>query len=290
MNTDRTFEQASESPHLADLLEMLRPLLTEIASELRQMQSDGIAEQVKVFSDKTNDVVTAGDLHCEQRILEVLQRQCPTHRLQGEESGTTDHESAYEWNIDPIDGTVNYRTGHPNCGISVGLRRNGEPILGIIHFIANDEQFFAAEGQGAFHVSHAGATPELLCVKADNVPASLATSVIAFDVGYENGPYGNRESQLRIQRLLANGSRYATMDACFLTSVRSVLLGHRVAYVNPGPGIHDVAASAIIAKEAGAVVAGLDGAPLVLDRSPAPTIIAINHCIKDQIVQLIASA
>ena len=34
--------------------------------------------------------------------------------------------------MDPLDGTINYATGSPLCGVMVGLLEDGVPVLGVI--------------------------------------------------------------------------------------------------------------------------------------------------------------
>ena len=39
----------------------------------------------------------------------------------------------FAWVLDPVDGTNNYAVGVPECGISLGLLRNGIPVYGFIY-------------------------------------------------------------------------------------------------------------------------------------------------------------
>jgi myo-inositol-1(or 4)-monophosphatase len=36
------------------------------------------------------------------------------------------------WVADPLDGTINYATGSPLCGVMLGLLEDGVPTLGVI--------------------------------------------------------------------------------------------------------------------------------------------------------------
>ena len=40
--------------------------------------------------------------------------------------------SRAEWVADPLDGTINYATGSPLCGVMLGLLEDGVPTLGVI--------------------------------------------------------------------------------------------------------------------------------------------------------------
>lgn len=42
-------------------------------------------------------------------------------------------DAEFAWILDPVDGTNNYAVGIPECGISLGLLRNGAPAYGFIY-------------------------------------------------------------------------------------------------------------------------------------------------------------
>ena len=44
----------------------------------------------------------------------------------------------FTWLLDPVDGTNNYAVGVPECGISMGLLRNGVPVYGFIYDYGRD--------------------------------------------------------------------------------------------------------------------------------------------------------
>src|SRR3954447_7186227 len=50
----------------------------------------------------------------------------------GEEGGGAALDRGRVWVVDPLDGTINYATGSPPRGVMVGLREDGEPVLGVI--------------------------------------------------------------------------------------------------------------------------------------------------------------
>ena len=45
----------------------------------------------------------------------------------GEEGGGAALESGRVWVADPLDGTINYATGSPLCGVMLGLLEHGVP-------------------------------------------------------------------------------------------------------------------------------------------------------------------
>lgn len=68
----------------------------------------------------------------------------------GEESEEKDYEKPYLWIVDPIDGTANFIRNIGFSGISVGLIKDGTPVLGVVYNPYRDEMFYAEKGKGAF--------------------------------------------------------------------------------------------------------------------------------------------
>jgi myo-inositol-1(or 4)-monophosphatase len=82
---------------------------------------------------KQDDPVTALDRETETFLRTELRSAFPEHGLLGEEHADDIAADAdYVWVIDPIDGTMNFASGLPLFGISVGLLHHGAPIVGCI--------------------------------------------------------------------------------------------------------------------------------------------------------------
>ena len=54
------------------------------------------------------------------------------------------------WIVDPLDGTKEFIEGVPQFVVSVGLVKNGKPIVGILHNPVTGETFHASEDSGTF--------------------------------------------------------------------------------------------------------------------------------------------
>jgi myo-inositol-1(or 4)-monophosphatase len=82
---------------------------------------------------KQDNPVTALDRDVETSLREQLRSAFPTHGLLGEEhADDIAADARYIWVIDPIDGTMNFASGLPLFGISIGLLDNGAPVVGCI--------------------------------------------------------------------------------------------------------------------------------------------------------------
>ncbi len=75
------------------------------------------------------DPVTKADRGAEKAIEEALAARFPDHGIVGEEFGTKPGTSAYEWIIDPIDGTRSFIIGSPLWGTLIGVLKDGAPVF-----------------------------------------------------------------------------------------------------------------------------------------------------------------
>lgn len=99
-----------------------------------------------------NDLVTDVDKETEQFITRRIQEEYPAHKLVGEEfkEHSIEDDSGYVWVIDPIDGTMNFVHQQINFTISVGIYRDGAPIIGLVLDVMNDTLYHAQKGMGAY--------------------------------------------------------------------------------------------------------------------------------------------
>lgn len=79
------------------------------------------------------DPVTRADREVETFIRNEIARRFPDHGIIGEEHGSTPGSGAWEWIIDPIDGTRSYISGSPAWGTLIGLIHDHRPIAGVVH-------------------------------------------------------------------------------------------------------------------------------------------------------------
>ncbi len=77
--------------------------------------------------------VTVADKKAEELMRELILKEFPAHGIIGEEFGSYNADAEYVWVLDPIDGTKNFVCGGWMFGTLIGLLKNNEPILGVIH-------------------------------------------------------------------------------------------------------------------------------------------------------------
>ena len=78
------------------------------------------------------DPVTAADKGGEAAIRAHIQARFPEHGVIGEEYGEDRPEAEFVWVLDPIDGTRAFIAGLPVWTTLIGLRHQGQPVLGSI--------------------------------------------------------------------------------------------------------------------------------------------------------------
>jgi histidinol phosphatase-like enzyme (inositol monophosphatase family) len=105
------------------------------------------------------DPVTAADKDAEIAIRAVLSAAFPDHGIIGEEWDAKASAGAFDWIVDPIDGTRAFISGVPVWGTLIGLMHNGRSIAGLMAQPFTDETYIGLPG-GSFY-RHAGVTQPL---------------------------------------------------------------------------------------------------------------------------------
>ena len=214
-------------------------------------------EGVEIADHKSSpvDVVTLADRETENLIRSMLADARPHDGFLGEEGGAETGSSGLTWVVDPIDGTVNYLYGIPHWAVSIAVVE-GEPDPLTWHALAGcvinpvaDEIYTATDAGGAF-----AGNQQLRVIE----PASLAQSLIGTGFGYESAVRAEQGTVVAALLPLVRDIRRfgtASLDLC------AVATGRLNGYFERGLKPWDHAAASLVAREAGAVVAGLGGAP-----------------------------
>jgi len=127
----------------------------EIARSAGQHARDKIADVTQEMKPG-NQIVTSADKECQDMIVQQIKRYWPEHGLIAEEGPggylLKEHPTGRSdiwWVIDPIDGTCNYAHGLPIYVVSIGIIKDGMPIVGVIYDPNTDMLFSAQLGQSA---------------------------------------------------------------------------------------------------------------------------------------------
>src|SRR6266849_3231054 len=250
------------------LLQIAVAAAGEAGRLLASWRGDERPEVVDTKSSPT-DVVTEMDRRSEALITERIRAVRPGDAVLGEEGGQTAGGPAVNgsdlgasdggrpgrvrWVVDPLDGTVNYLYGLPDWAVSIAAEVDGQIVAGVVCAPRRGEVFGAELGQGAWRSSWPGSSRETITCN-DGVPLSRA--LIATGFGYEPRRRAVQGEVLsivlpRVRDIRRNGA--CSVDLCLLAS------GHVDGYYERGVNYWDIAAGGLIAREAGAIVGGLDG-------------------------------
>jgi myo-inositol-1(or 4)-monophosphatase len=205
---------------------------------------------------KTNtlDLVTEADHAAEQAVVSTIRRAFPSHAILAEESGSHSVRSTHRWIIDPLDGTTNYTHGYPQFCVSIAYEHRKRLEFAVVFDGLKGECFTARRGHGArlngrpIHVS-----------RVNDLELSL------LGTGF---PYDRRERRryylafweafmMRVQGVRRTGS--AALDLAW------VACGRIDGFWEFGLRPWDVAAGALIVREAGGRVTNMDGSPLDIE-------------------------
>ena len=196
----------------------------------------------KVEIKGLNDLVSYVDKTSEKLLVEKLALIFPIAGFIVEEN-TKSELKDYNWIVDPLDGTTNFIHGIPCYAISIALEYKGEIIVGVVYEVAQDECFWAYKDGGAF------LNGNKILVSDRKV---LSDSLIAtgFPI-YNFTRLDNYINTLTYLMKNTHGIRRigaAAADLCYLACGRVDVFFE----YNLSPW--DVAAGAIIVKEAGGTV------------------------------------
>ena len=199
------------------------------------------------------DLVTDADLGSQKAIQSYLQGHFPGHEFLGEEGPRARTSPAADapptWVVDPLDGTTNYVHDCPMYCVSIGLQVAGELVVGVVLDPSRDELFAAARGQGAWLGSR-----RLQTSKAVRLEEALLATGFPPDLrGQERTLEWWRYFSLRTRSLRRTGSTALNMAY--------VAAGRFDGYWGFDNHAWDVAAGAVLIREAGGVVSDVDGGP-----------------------------
>ena len=192
------------------------------------------------------DWVSSADLESEAAIRTILQHDSKLPVF-GEERGGETFDTG--WLVDPLDGTANFLHGFDVVGVSIGCIEDGVPVAGVVHAPLLGRCFVAARGRGAYR---------------DGVAIRVGSRAPEQSIVATGFPFRRHDMLARYERALhASFRRFedlrragaASLDLCW--TAEGVFDGFFELRLGPW----DVAAGALIVREAGGVVTDWSGDP-----------------------------
>jgi histidinol-phosphatase len=224
---------------------------------------------VEIKSDKSP--VTEADRRSEETIRTILTQRFPSYGFYGEETGQHAADAENVWLVDPIDGTKSFVRECPFFSTQIALLRAGELVLGVSSASAYGELAWAERGGGAFLDGRQIAVSKVAALDQAILSTGNLKSLAARPQWGRFGALVGRVNRLRgygdfvHYHLLARGA----LDVVLESDVN----------------ILDIAALAVIVREAGGAFTDLSGQPVGLATT---TVLASNGLLQDVVRDAIA--
>ena len=224
------------------------------------------------------EAVTEADRRIENLLRERIGRTYPGDLVVGEEFGGEDQpvEGRRVWQIDPIDGTLNFALGLPGFCTSMALLEGDEVLAACIHQPTTGDSFTAVRGRG----TRLNGLPLRVSARQPLAEAVISTQ-------FKKGG-----------RFVADPELLHDITMAPLKCRRTGAIALELAWVASGGydaligsfagGIHlwDVAAGLLLVREAGGTVTDHRGEPY---RAGGADLVVSNGLVHREILDLIAA-
>lgn len=213
-----------------------------IAGERKEIKPSDIEQK------GSSDFVSYVDKESEKLFVEGLKEIFPAAGFIGEEDSSLKKQELYNWIIDPVDGTTNYLHGIPCFATSVALLEKNNPVLGVVFEINMKECFYAWKNGGAWLNGEKISVSKISSIKDSLIATGFPYQAHSWHDQYIALFSDLQKSSIGLRRL---GSA--------ATDIAYVACGRFDAYYEGGIHAWDVAAGAILVREAGGAVTDFSG-------------------------------
>ena len=221
--------------------------LARLAAETAVAVGDAIAvTDVAIVTRKRGraNFATAADHAAERAVMKALRAHDPRIPILSEESPDKQLRTAERlWVVDPIDGSLNFSRGIPYYGVVIAYVEDGRTRAAAIHAPRTAETFIASEGNGA---------------RLGRVSITVGT-VGKLSEAFAVASLGFGETKKKDARFVALNSTCARLRVLGSAAleIAYTAMGRFDLFVHGALSPWDIAAPALIAREAGARVIAL---------------------------------
>ncbi len=207
--------------------------------------------------DARADITTEVDRQSQETILQYLSQRFPTDALCAEEATPTLAAAAQSgsrmWVVDPIDGTRGFAQKNGEFSVMIALLVAGRIAVGVVLEPATHRLTYAARGEGCWR-QDGDAAPIACHVTATRELCSATLTQSRSRKAGERSPLVQALQPQSIRETYSAGIKLAL-----------VARGEADYYVNSYEAFHDwdICAGQILVEEAGGLVTGLGGEPIV---------------------------
>ncbi|SMO77808.1 inositol monophosphatase family protein [Solitalea koreensis] len=219
-----------------------------IRSERKNFNSD------KIEYKGLNDLVSYVDKTAEQRIVAGLKDIIADAGFVTEEKTINKTGERFNWIIDPLDGTTNFIHGIPTYSISIALKENDELVLGVVYEINMDELFYTWKGEKSY------LNGAIISVSKNR---TLGESLLA--TGFPYYDFEKAEKYMKVFSELIQQTHGLRRLGSAAVDLAYVACGRFEGYFEYNLNPWDVAAGALIVKNAGGTITNFLGGEEFLD-------------------------
>ena len=230
-------------------------------------------DKVRITEKAPHDFVTDIDTAAQKIIIDTLRTAYPGHGFLGEEGEPEDADRDLVWIIDPLDGTTNFIHRIPHVAISIALREKGKTMVGLVYDPLQNELFTACRNKGA----------QLNGVRIRVNPCHQLDDAV-LGMGFPGLHPDHIPAFTDVaSHFFQNCSDVRTLGAAAL-DLAYVASGRLDGFWELGLAPWDIAAGALLVKEAGGLVGDFKGGENYLDSG---NIVCANPKLFRQMLQTI---
>ncbi|GIE77179.1 hypothetical protein Aph02nite_31290 [Actinoplanes philippinensis] len=190
-----------------------------------------------------NDVVSDVDIASEQLIVDGVHGAWPDDAMQAEEGHGRSGGSGWTWIVDPLDGTRNYVSRTGPWSVCIALYQGDSPRMAVVHDPAAGETFSAVDGGGA-----------LLNGEPIRVSGGPPLAEALIGVSFQPNPATKARAGRLLRELLPLSGDIRRIPAALNLVYQAA--GRLDGGLALDTKLWDIAAGALIAREAGVTLGG----------------------------------
>ncbi len=237
----------------------MHPMLNTAVKAARKAGSlitraSGDLDRLTVHRKRHADFVSEVDHAAEQAIIGVLRDAYPSHGFHAEESGKDRAKAEHVWIIDPLDGTTNFLHGNPQYCVSIAMTHKGVLQHGVVYDPNRNELFTASRGAGAYLNDR-----RIRVSRNDH----LADALVA--TGFPFRELAHLDEYLGMFRRMIESTAGVRRPGAAALDLAWVAAGRVDGFWEIGLSPWDMAAGALLVREAGGLVGDLQGGETFLE-------------------------
>ncbi|MEM3362196.1 MAG: inositol monophosphatase [Candidatus Anstonellaceae archaeon] len=252
--------------------------LIKCSGELLKLQSNK-----EIYKKSPRDLVTSADFSSQNIIKDQIKKYFPHHKIYSEENlgKSEDLKDENCWIIDPLDGTNNYAYGLDLWGISIAYASSSNLKYGAIAYPKFNTILFAKEHEGAWEYKiYKNKVKKIRKLKVSQRKIDQAMLLACYAQGENIADTFEKLKQLHKKVFHIRHLGAAVFEIGYVAQ------GYADAAILFRIKPFDVAAGALIVKEAGGIVSKLDGTPYTLDST---NFVASNKTTYKELIEILNS-